>query len=134
MGFDYFTIQDFVGGLILDKLSMQERREILDKHNPPQFPDFVEVSPFDTLRDPLYPTLKFLNFFFFKTKTRCKTCKALKTFKLIRNKRKGDVFTIKCKCGCDLIYPKSSLRNGERLWTRIESKDYRGKEDEGINK
>jgi len=94
---------------------LKDRKEF----SPPKFPDYVEISAIESLKDPVYPTVKFLEYFFFKTKTICSKCKSYKSFKLNRHRVKGDSFTIRCKCGCIIIYPESSKRNNCRLWVEI---------------
>lgn len=96
------------------------------KPTTPTFPDYVAINALDTLKDPTYPTMKVLNFIFFKEKTICNKCHDYKTFKLIKDPIKGDCFTIKCRCGVDIIYPKSKRRNNCRLWVNIPKEQYRG--------
>jgi len=95
---------------------MKEKKKDFE---PPKFPDYVEISSIDNLKDPVYPTIKFMEYLFFKTKTICSKCKDYKSFKLNRHNFKGDSFSIRCKCGCIIVYPESPKRNNCRLWVEI---------------
>lgn len=93
----------------------------------PTFADYVEINAIDTLKDPVYPTQKIMDYFFFTYKTICSDCKTYKTFKLIKNKKKGDSFTILCRCKCIIIYPESKERSNCRLWVEIPKEKFQKK-------
>ena len=96
------------------------------------FADYVEVNTFDMLKDPRVPTYKILDYIFFKVKTICGECHDYKTFKLKKDRQKGDCFTIKCKCGVSIIYPEHKSRDGCRLWVTIPKEKYENRKENGV--
>jgi len=89
------------------------------------FPDYVEINAIDMLKDPTVQTSKFFDELFFRTKYLCAKCKQDLSFRMIKNRFKGDCFTIKCGCGVIIIYPKAKDRDNKRLWIHISKDKYK---------